>query len=102
MYSVTSDMSGASLSPPPPEGSEFYDVHEQGIPLVMSPDTPVSRSLSSSSPLTRTVAILKTHALQDRLDIEPRLLEANFEVSAVQLGSSTAKIQLYPRPDSRG
>jgi len=86
---VTSDMSGASLSPPPPEDSEFYDVHEQGIP-VMSPDTPVSRSLSTSSPLTRTVAILKTHALQDRLDIEPRLLEANFEVSAVQYNRTSS------------
>lgn len=79
-------MSIASLSPPPPEGPEFYDVHERGrAPLVMSTDTPISLSLSSSSPLTRTVAILKAHALQDRLDIiEPRLLEANFEVSAVR------------------
>lgn len=30
---------------------------------------------------TRTVAIIKNHALQHRFDIEPRILEANFEVS---------------------
>lgn len=31
--------------------------------------------------VTRTVAIIKTHALEQRLEIEPRILEANFEVS---------------------
>ncbi|KAL4075141.1 hypothetical protein V8B97DRAFT_2085979 [Scleroderma yunnanense] len=66
-------MSLASLSPPEP--SEFYD---EG--LVISPDIPAPRSLPPSSALTRTIAILKTHALQHRLDIEPRLLEASFEV----------------------
>ncbi|KAF8557559.1 hypothetical protein OG21DRAFT_1505287 [Imleria badia] len=30
--------------------------------------------------LTRTVAIIKTHALEQRLEIEPRILEANFEI----------------------
>ncbi|KAI6012996.1 hypothetical protein EDC04DRAFT_724467 [Pisolithus marmoratus] len=30
--------------------------------------------------MSRTVAIIKTHALQDRLDIEHRLLEAKFEI----------------------
>jgi hypothetical protein len=29
---------------------------------------------------TRTVAIIKTHALKHRFDIEPRILEAGFEV----------------------
>lgn len=29
---------------------------------------------------TRTVAIIKNHALCHRFDIEPRILEANFEV----------------------
>jgi hypothetical protein len=31
-------------------------------------------------PRTRTVAIVKNHALQHRLDIEPRISEAGFEV----------------------
>ena len=35
---------------------------------------------SSSLPRTRTVAIVKNHALQHRLDIEPRISEAGFEV----------------------
>ena len=29
---------------------------------------------------TRTVAIIKNHALAHRFDIEPRILEASFEV----------------------
>jgi hypothetical protein len=29
---------------------------------------------------TRTVAIIKNHALSHRFDIEPRILEASFEV----------------------
>ena len=36
--------------------------------------------LLSSLPRTRTVAIVKNHALQHRLDIEPRIFEAGFEV----------------------
>ncbi|KAG0697628.1 hypothetical protein DFH29DRAFT_945201 [Suillus ampliporus] len=35
---------------------------------------------SPSAKLTRTVAIIKTNALEQRLDIEHRLLEANFEI----------------------
>lgn len=35
---------------------------------------------SSSLPRTRTVAIVKNHALPQRLDIEPRISEAGFEV----------------------
>jgi hypothetical protein len=34
----------------------------------------------SSLPRTRTVAIVKKHALHNRLDIEPRIFEAGFEV----------------------
>ena len=41
-------------------------------------DHAVLRSLSL--PRTRTVAIVKNHALQHRLDIEPRISEAGFEV----------------------
>jgi hypothetical protein len=35
---------------------------------------------SSPLPRTRTVAIVKNHALHHRLDIEPRISEAGFEV----------------------
>jgi len=35
---------------------------------------------SSTLPRTRTVAIVKNHALPHRLDIEPRISEAGFEV----------------------
>jgi len=40
------------------------------------------RAILHSSPLprTRTVAIVKNHALHYRLDIEPRISEAGFEV----------------------
>ena len=40
--------------------------------------------LLSSLPRTRTVAIVKNHALQHRLDIEPRIFEAGFEVRETQ------------------
>ena len=36
-----------------------------------------------ASTLTRTVAIIKNHALQHRFDIEPRIIEANFEVRVI-------------------
>jgi hypothetical protein len=35
---------------------------------------------SPALPRTRTVAIVKNHALRHRLDIEPRISEAGFEV----------------------
>lgn len=41
---------------------------------------PMQASVSSSSPITRTVAIIKPHALQHRFDIERRIQEASFEV----------------------
>jgi hypothetical protein len=34
---------------------------------------------------TRTVAIIKNHALNNRFDIEPRILEASFEVRNLSL-----------------
>lgn len=36
--------------------------------------------------ITRTVAIIKNHALVHRLDIEPRITEAGFEVRCVVAG----------------
>ncbi|KAJ3572169.1 hypothetical protein NP233_g3259 [Leucocoprinus birnbaumii] len=39
-----------------------------------------SSSMSRSAPVTRTVAIIKNHALQHRFDIEPRIQEASFEI----------------------
>src|ERR1700744_369260 len=35
---------------------------------------------SSSSSKTRTLAIIKPHALKHRLTIEPRIIEAGFEI----------------------
>jgi hypothetical protein len=42
---------------------------------------PFSSSVSASEgPVTRTVAIIKNHALEHRFDIEHRIQEAKFEV----------------------
>ena len=41
--------------------------------------------LLSPLPRTRTVAIVKNHALRHRLDIEPRIFEAGFEVRETQV-----------------
>ncbi|KAF9013272.1 hypothetical protein BDQ17DRAFT_1321140 [Cyathus striatus] len=46
----------------------------------LPPLPPASGSGSKSIPVTRTVAIIKNHALQHRFDIEPRIQQANFEV----------------------
>ncbi|KAH7924951.1 hypothetical protein BV22DRAFT_1047092 [Leucogyrophana mollusca] len=81
-------MSTSSQSPPPADPSEFYDDHEHQdvepeheehglVPLV---DAVHLHPSPSTSILTRTVAIIKNHALEHRLDIEPRILEANFEI----------------------
>jgi len=40
-------------------------------------------SLNGSTKMTRTVAIIKPHALQHRFDIEQRISEAGFEVRQV-------------------
>ena len=46
------------------------------------PSSPSQAGLSSSGgPVTRTVAIIKNHALDHRFDIEQRIHEAKFEVS---------------------
>jgi len=47
----------------------------------LSPDVhPGSNRSSSSYPVSRTVAIIKPHALRHRFDIERRIQEASFEV----------------------
>ncbi|ESK90481.1 thioredoxin domain-containing protein 6 [Moniliophthora roreri MCA 2997] len=45
-----------------------------------SPSTPQHQLSPIPSQKTRTVAIIKNHALAHRLDIEPRIVEANFEI----------------------
>jgi hypothetical protein len=64
-------------SPPPSPPVEYAD--EVAPATESSPTTPST---------TRTVAIIKTHALKHRFDIEPRILEASFEVK-VFLSSCT-------------
>ncbi|KAH7885043.1 hypothetical protein F5I97DRAFT_1882035 [Phlebopus sp. FC_14] len=73
-------MSASSQSPPPGDPSEFYDHGHDQKALLQSPDANYTQASPSAPVLTRTVAIIKTHALDDRLDIEPRILEANFEI----------------------
>lgn len=65
---------GVELPAPLPPLSPNHTAHSQ---FVASP------ALSASGrmvPTTRTVAIIKTHALQHRFDIEKRIQEASFEV----------------------
>ncbi|KIK82202.1 hypothetical protein PAXRUDRAFT_154314 [Paxillus rubicundulus Ve08.2h10] len=74
-------MSAFSQSPPPVDPSEFYGDHGHGgNELLHSPNAVHTQGSSSSSVLTRTVAIIKTQALHQRLEIEPRILGANFEI----------------------
>lgn len=72
-------MSASSQSPSPANPIEFYDPPHERNGLSYSSNGMHSVA-SPSAKLTRTVAIIKTNALEQRLDIEHRLLEANFEI----------------------
>ncbi|EGN97859.1 hypothetical protein SERLA73DRAFT_168981 [Serpula lacrymans var. lacrymans S7.3] len=86
------------MSNPPSPSSALYD-DEPSTPIAassahlspkvlpttpspgLSPNSATSPALGGSpAAVTRTVAIIKNHALQNRLDIEPRILEAGFEI----------------------
>ena len=56
--------------PSSPQPSAHLDEDSVHTPPSISPST------------TRAVAIIKNHALQHRLSIEPRIYEAGFEVRA--------------------
>ena len=71
-------MPSASLQSPPP--SDFYDDHAQASSALLQLQD--LGHVHPSPSVSRTVAIIKTHALEQRLEIEPRILEANFEVSS--------------------
>lgn len=60
------------------EHDEHVEVEEEGS-LTPGP-VQVSSSTSSLSSITRTVAIIKPHALAHRFDIEKHIQEASFEV----------------------
>jgi hypothetical protein len=53
------------------------------IPPAHSEQDPSSPADDTPHAITRTVAIIKTHALDHRLDIEPRIYEAGFEVRSI-------------------
>ncbi|KAG8214874.1 hypothetical protein J3R82DRAFT_10044 [Butyriboletus roseoflavus] len=74
-------MSASLQSPPPVDHSDLYDDHGHTPNALLQPqDLGHLHPSPSLSTLTRTVAIIKTHALEQRLEIEPRILEANFEI----------------------
>ncbi|GLB38325.1 putative nucleoside diphosphate kinase [Lyophyllum shimeji] len=62
-------MSAPSSPPLSPDAGEAH-----------SSSPPGSHHSPSNYPITRTVAIIKTHALAHRFDIEPRIQEAHFEI----------------------
>ena len=59
-----------------------YEV-DQEAPPVPIPPLPLSRTSLGATAVTRTVAIIKTHALNHRFEIERRIEEASFEVRPV-------------------
>ena len=64
------------MSPPP---SILFDSTIEVVPSTLTQE-PLQNSTSSLTPVTRTLAIIKTHALAHRFDIERRIQEASFEV----------------------
>jgi hypothetical protein len=61
------------------EEATYNGHYLQDYGTVTEPETPRTGKRSSGTP-TRTVAMIKNHALHNRLDIEHRILEAGFEV----------------------
>jgi len=59
------------------------ELQEFEEPEAPSTPTPLATSTMSTAPPTRTVAIIKTHALNHRFDIEHRISEAGFEVRCI-------------------
>ncbi|KAF5315173.1 hypothetical protein D9619_007073 [Psilocybe cf. subviscida] len=55
-------------------------IHEQEHADIVDDTLTIQASMSLSSPVTRTVAIIKNHALKHRFDIERRIQEASFEI----------------------
>ena len=71
-----------STSPTNPD-AHYPEEHDFPPPTRVTPSPElVQSSISSLSLITRTVAIIKTHALHHRFDIERRIQEASFEVGA--------------------
>lgn len=69
-----------STSPTNPD-AHYPEEHDLLPPTRATPSPePVQSPISSLSPITRTVAIIKTHALHHRFDIERRIQEASFEI----------------------
>lgn len=64
------------MSPAP---SILFDGSIEVAPSSLTQE-PLQNSISSLTPVTRTLAIIKTHALAHRFDIERRIQEASFEV----------------------
>ena len=57
--------------------------------------SPVEGFSSPPGRRTRTVAIIKNHALDRRFDIEPRIVEAQFEVRIALLVGVTLHIAIF-------
>ena len=71
-----------STSPTNPD-AHYPEEHDLPPPTRATPSPePVQSPISPLSSITRTVAIIKTHALRHRFDIERRIEEARFEVGA--------------------
>ncbi|KAK7056852.1 hypothetical protein VNI00_002569 [Paramarasmius palmivorus] len=68
----------ASHSPTPQLPADTSDTPYQNGSL--SPQQEPPQPSTPSQQRTRTVAIIKNHALAHRLEIEPRIVEANFEI----------------------
>lgn len=66
-----------AVSPPP---SVIYDSFEETPAPLQPAQEHLQSSPSLTTPVTRTLAIIKTHALAHRFDIEKRIQEASFEV----------------------
>lgn len=69
-------------TPPLSSDAPFNFMHGETVHLDNEELSIPSAPATPQPKITRTVAIIKHHALEHRFDIESRIQEASFEVSA--------------------
>ena len=84
---ISAGRTPSQTSPPTSAHSATPLSVQQGSPIAPQPTHLPNLAPAPSQPgtpripITRTLGIIKSHALKDRLDIERRIVEAGFEVS---------------------
>ncbi|KAF5385717.1 hypothetical protein D9757_005527 [Collybiopsis confluens] len=84
----------------PPSKDTPYDLEHDSLEPQHRSATPPTPTPQPQPKITRTVAIIKTHALGHRFDIEPRIQEASFEASSHIVKERQMEFDVETDPDT--